>query len=144
MVDYKPTKADREDEFHIFTIRIWHNEKPESKTMKVLLFAILERGRETDALYSAIIADGYNGTMIKTQSLKHVLQNEDLEKAAALSLSEIAEDTHEPGQNSTMFIIVEEAKLARLQKDIREHTGNFKKIHGAMFVVPITSFEGSF
>ena len=39
--------------------------------MKVLLFAVLERGRLTDALYSAIIADGYNGTMIKTQSLKH-------------------------------------------------------------------------
>jgi hypothetical protein len=72
--------------------------------MKVLLFAVLERGRSTDALYSAIIADGYNGTLIKTQSLKHILQNEDLEKAAALSLSDIAEDTHEPGQNSTMFI----------------------------------------
>jgi hypothetical protein len=112
--------------------------------MKVLLFAVLERGRLTDALYSAIIADGYNGTMIKTQSLKHVLQNENFEKAAALSLSEIAENTHEPGQNSTMFIIVDETKLPRLQEDIRKHTDNFKKIHGAMFVVPLSSFEGSF
>jgi hypothetical protein len=112
--------------------------------MKMMLFAVLERGRDTDALYSTLIADGYNGTLIKTQSLKHVLQNEDLSKAAALSLSEIAEDTHEPGQNSTMFLIVDQEKLPRLQEDIRRLSGNFKKIHGAMFVVPIQGFEGSF
>ena len=109
-----------------------------------MLFAVLERGRETDALYATLIADGYNGTLIKTQSLKHVLQNEDLAKAAALSLSDIAENTHEPGQNSTMFVIVEQEKLPRLQDDIRRLSGNFQKIHGAMFVVPIQDFEGSF
>lgn len=112
--------------------------------MKVLLFAVLERGQATDQLYSAIINDGYNGTMIKTQSLKHILKGTDLEKAAAISLSEIAEETHEAGQNSTMFVIVDEEKLPRLQKDIREYTEHFAKIHGAMFVVPIDSFEGSF
>lgn len=112
--------------------------------MKVMLFAVLERGRATDELYSAIIADGYNGTIIKTQSLKHILRNEEFENAATLSLSQIAEETHEGGQNSTMFVIVDEKKLSRLQQDIREHTENFTRIHGAMFVVPISSFEGSF
>jgi|LAHS01.1.fsa_nt_gb hypothetical protein len=112
--------------------------------MKVLLFAVLDRGPATDALYSAIIADGYNGTIIKTQSLKHILAKNDLESPAVLSLSQIAEDTHEAGQNSTMFVIVDENKLPKLQKDIRQYTENFTKIHGAMFVVPIESFEGSF
>lgn len=112
--------------------------------MKVLLFAVLDRGEATDALYAAIIADGYNGTIIKTQSLKHILNNAALEKTAVLSLSEIAEDTHLSGQNSTMFVIVDDTKLPQLQKDIRHYTENFTKIHGAMFVVPIESFEGSF
>lgn len=112
--------------------------------MKILLFAVLERGEATDVLYSAIIRDGYNGTIIKTQSLKHVLNNPNLDNPAVLSLSQIAEETHSSGQNSTMFVIVDEDKLAKLQKDIREHTENFTKIHGAMFTVPIDSFEGSF
>src|SRR5574344_790073 len=105
--------------------------------MKMMLFAVLERGRETDALYSTLIADGYNGTLIKTQSLKHVLQNEDLAKAAALCLIDIAENTHEAGQTSTMVVIVEQENLPRLQDDIRRLSGNFQKILGAMFVVPI-------
>jgi hypothetical protein len=112
--------------------------------MKILLFAILERGNATDALFSAIIADGYNGTIIKTQSLKHVLKNPELESAAALSLSEIAEETHGSGQNSTMFVIVDDDKLPRLQKDIRDYTENFTKIHGAMFTISLDSFESSF
>lgn len=113
--------------------------------MKVILFAVLERGQATDALYSAIIADGYNGTIIKTRSLKHVLAGKDFGTApAVLSLSEIAEDTHEAGQNSTMFVIVEKEKLPKLQGEIRKHTEDFNKIHGAMFVLPIEDFEGSF
>ncbi|MCH3909841.1 MAG: hypothetical protein LKF75_04595 [Bacilli bacterium] len=111
--------------------------------MKILLFAVLDRGEATDALYAAIINDGYNGTIIKTQSLKHILSNSS-DKAAVLSLSQIAENTHESGQNSTMFVIVDEDKLPKLQNDIRTHTDNFTKIHGAMFTVPIASFEGSF
>jgi hypothetical protein len=43
-----------------------------------------------------------------------------------------------------MFVIVEQEKLPRLQDDIRRLSGNFQKIHGAMFVVPIQDFEGSF
>ncbi len=110
--------------------------------MKKILFAVLERGQETDALYSSIIDSGYNGTLIKTQSLKHVLNNDSFK--AVLSLSQIAEDTHEAGQNATIFVIVDEEKLPTLRAMIREHTSNFDKIHGAMFVLPIEDFEGSF
>ena len=112
--------------------------------MKVMLFAVLDRGPITDELYNAIIMDGYNGTIIKTQSLKHLLHNEDFTNPAVLSLSQIAEHTHASGQNTAMFVIVEEEKLDKLQEDIRHYTENFTKVHGAMFVIPVESFEGSF
>lgn len=110
--------------------------------MKKILFAVLERGQATDELYSDIIESGYNGTLIKTRSLKHVLHNDAFK--AVLSLSQIAEDTHEAGQNATIFVIVDEDKLNALKSKIREHTDNFSSIHGAMFILPIEDFEGSF
>ena len=110
--------------------------------MKKILFSVLERGNATDELYSDIIDSGYNGTLIKTQSLKHVLHNDSFK--AVLSLSQIAEDTHEAGQNATIFVIVEEEKLEALKEMIRSHTDTFSTIHGAMFVLPIDEFEGSF
>ncbi len=110
--------------------------------MKKILFSVLERGHATDELYSDIIESGYNGTLIKTQSLKHILHNDNFK--AVLSLSQIAEDTHEAGQNATIFVIVDEEKLEALKEMIRTHTGNFSAIHGAMFVLPIHDFEGSF
>lgn len=110
--------------------------------MKKILFCVLERGIKTDELYSDIIDSGYNGTLIKTQSLKHILNNDSFK--AVLSLSQIAENTHEPGQNATIFVIVDEEKLETLKEKIRAHTGNFVDIHGAMFVLPIEGFEGSF
>lgn len=112
--------------------------------MKTILFAVLDRGEKTDLLYQAIIKEGFNGTMIKTQGLRHILERQIYEKPAVLSLSQIAENTHESGQNSTMFFIVEARDLLRLEDLIRQHTDDFKDIHGCMFVLPIQDFEGSF
>lgn len=104
-----------------------------------MLYVVLEKGAATRSLINQIIRDGYNGTLIRTKGLKHMSEGQE---GAYLSLSQIAENTDEA--NTTIFFILEEDKLKQLQDDIRKYTVGFTKIHGGMFVSPITSFEGSF
>jgi predicted GTPase len=108
--------------------------------MKVMLFAVLEKGQATRQLINQIIKDGYNGTLIRTKGLKHMGTADD--HTAYISLSQIAENTDEA--NTTLFFILEEDKVKTLREDIARYTDNFKKIHGAMFELPVTKFEGSF
>lgn len=112
--------------------------------MKTLVYVILDRGEETDEIFSSLLESGYNGTLIKTQSIKHILNQEQFASSAVLSLSDLAENTHASGQNSTCFFVLEEDKLEDFKGIIREKTDSFKKIHGAMFEVPILHYEGSF
>ncbi len=107
--------------------------------MKVMLFVVLDKGEPTRQLLNKIIKDGYNGTLIRTKGLKHMSAED---SGAYLSLSQIAENTDEA--NASIFFIIEKSRLPLLQKDIREGTDGFAKIHGGMFVVPIQDFEGSF
>ncbi|MCI1244635.1 MAG: hypothetical protein LKK13_00905 [Bacilli bacterium] len=109
--------------------------------MKVLLFAVLESGHDTEKLLSALSHDGYNGTVIATTSLKHVLMSPHEEEPAFISLSNLADNTFEG--NTTLYILVDEEKLPKLQEDIRTYSGNFTKIKGGMFTLPVETFEGS-
>src|SRR5574344_125866 len=108
--------------------------------MKVLFFAVLEKGAASDALLKDLSVKGYNGTLIQTESLKHILKGQ--EGAAFISLSELAENT--PDMNNSMFFIIDESKVDDIKKEFRSHTADFTKAHGAMFVIPIIDFEGSF
>jgi hypothetical protein len=110
--------------------------------MKVLLFAVLENGDQTEKLLTVLSRDGYNGTVIPTSSLKHVLMGRHEEEPAFLSLSALADNTFEG--NTTLYIVVDQEKLEKLQNDIRKYTDRFKKVKGGMFVVPVETFEGSF
>lgn len=112
--------------------------------MKTLVYLILDRGEETDEIFSSLLESGYNGTLIKTQSIKHILNQEQFASSAVLSLSDLAENTHASGQNSTCFFVLEEEKLEEFKNIIRAKTASFEKIHGAMFEVPILHYEGSF
>ena len=49
-----------------------------------------------------------------------------------------------PSGNLTLFIVIEEEKLEALKQEIREATENWTKIKGGMFVLPLTSVEGTF
>ena len=108
--------------------------------MKVLFFAVLERGTASDLLLKDLSVKGYNGTLIKTESLKHVLKGQ--EGSAFISLSELAENT--PDTNYSMFFIIDDSRIPEIKKEFRDFTADFGKVHGAMFVIPIADFEGSF
>ncbi len=104
-----------------------------------MLYVVLDKGEDTRLLLNQIVKDGYNGTLIRTKGIKH-LSGDDT--SAYLSLSQIAENTDDA--SATVFFILEEDKLVPLQNEIKKGTDHFKKIHGAMFVLPIKDFEGSF
>lgn len=108
--------------------------------MKVLFFAVLERGEASDLLLKDLSIKGYNGTLIQTESLKHTLKGH--EGSAFISLSELAENT--PDTNNSMFFIIDEAKIPEIKNEFRDYTADFTKAHGAMFIIPIADFEGSF
>ncbi len=109
--------------------------------MKVLLFAILDHSQKAEDLLRRLSKEGYNGTVIPTSGLHHVLPKFGGE-AAAVSLAMLADDM--PSGQFTLFVVIDESKVEALKDEIREETGGFTKVRGGMFVLPVASFEGSF
>ncbi len=109
--------------------------------MKVLLFVILDHNPITEDLLRKLSKEGYNGTVLPCSGMHHVLPKFH-GGGAAVSLSEIDDDL--PSGNFTLFIIIEEEQADGLKKEIREATENFTKAKGGMFVLPLSSVEGSF
>lgn len=109
--------------------------------MKVMLFAILDRVEATEELIRRLSKEGYNGTVLSSDSIKHIvpkLQGE----GASVSLSMLTDDL--PHGNISLFLIIDEAKLDKLKEEIRKATGNWSKAKGGMFVLPLLSIEGTF
>ena len=109
--------------------------------MKVMLFAILDRMDATEELLRSLSKEGYNGTVLPTHGMKHVLPKLAGE-GVSVSLSMLTDDL--PSGHMTLFIIIDEEKLEDLKKEIREATGNWTKAKGGMFVLPLLSVEGTF
>jgi uncharacterized protein YaaQ len=110
--------------------------------MKVMLFAILDHVGATEELLRDLSKEGYNGTVIDTVGMHHVLPKFTEKGSAAVSLANLVDDL--PKGNLTLFIIIEEEKLETLKNKIREATGNFSDVKGGMFVLPLVSVEGTF
>jgi len=106
--------------------------------MKAMLFAVLEDVHATEEMLKGLAKEGFNGTVAGASSVHRAFAG----GGASLSLSDFAEGVKEP--NLTVFFIVDEERLPLLQRRIREATGAFKEIHGAMMVIPLASYEGSF
>ena len=109
--------------------------------MKVLLFAILDNSPVCESLLRDLSKDGYNGTVINTNGLKHVLPKLS-NSGVAISLSSMVDDL--PQGNLTLFIIIDEEKVEALKAEIRTATHDFTYVKGGMFVLPLISWEGSF
>lgn len=114
--------------------------RPKGKPMKKLLFCILDSTPKSQELLRTLSKEGYNGTVMNTVGMHHVLPK--LNGGAAISLSTMVED--EPRGNLTLFIIIEEDEMPKLKERIRELTNNFEDIKGGMFGLPLESFEGTF
>ena len=109
--------------------------------MKTLLFAILDNVPATEDLLRLLSQEGYNGTVIPTSGLHHVLPKFDDSTSGAISLSSMVDDL--PSGNITLFVVIDDNKVEALKETIRKATGNFKSIKGGMFILPVASVEGS-
>lgn len=110
--------------------------------MKHLLFAILENTKETHDLIHELSKLGYNGTVMATKSLKHVLQDENEDLPSFISLSHLQSNNLQA--NTTIYFILDDEALEEVKSKIREFTKEFKATKGGMFAIPLESYEGSF
>lgn len=110
--------------------------------MKHLLFTTLENTKETHDLIHHLSELGYNGTVLSSTSLKHILHDENEDVPSFISLAHVHENKFV--QNTTIYFILDDKELDEVRSEIRKATDSFKKTKGGMFVAPIEGYEGSF
>ena len=91
--------------------------------MKHLLFTTLENTKETSDLIHRLSELGYNGTVLSSTSLKHILQDENEDVPSFFSLAHYHENKFV--QNTTIYFILDDKELEEVKKivkDIMENT----------------------
>lgn len=110
--------------------------------MKSVLFTVLEAGSSVDELLAILHQNGFNGTYLPSASFNSLVGNLNEEEPAVISLGRALQGTKK--ENPAFFSIVNDETFPALRKIIEDYTENFKKIKGAMFMWPLSFFEGSF
>ena len=110
--------------------------------MKHLLFTTLENTKETHDLIHHLSQLGYNGTVLSSSSLKHILHDENEDVPSFFSLAHVHENKFV--QNTTIYFILEDDELEEVKSEIRNATKEFTTTKGGMFSVALDSYEGSF
>ena len=110
--------------------------------MKHLLFTTLENTKETHDLIHHLSNLVYNGTVLSSTSLKHILQDENEDVPSFFSLAHVHENKFV--QNTTIYFILEDDELLEVKSEIRKATNDFKSTKGGMFATKLESYEGSF
>ncbi len=111
--------------------------------MKKVLYLILENGSEALKVFDSIRAAGYNGTLMRTASLRHALDDDQPEDTHFFSLAAY-EHYHDHGEAMFALFVVDANKLPELKNMIRDETGSFEAIRGGMFSRDLEDYEGSF
>lgn len=110
--------------------------------MKHLLFITLENTKETYDLIHHLSNLGYNGTVLSSSSLKHILHDENEDVPSFFSLAHLHENKFV--QNTTIYFILEDKELSEVKSEVRIATDDFKNTKGGMFTTVLDSYEGSF
>ncbi len=111
--------------------------------MKKVLYLILENGSEALGVFDSIRAAGYNGTLMRTASLRHALDDDQPEDTHFFSLAAY-EHYHDHGEAMFALFVVDASELDELKSMIRSETKSFAKIRGGMFSRNLEDYEGSF
>ena len=110
--------------------------------MKHLLFVVLENKSETQDVIHELSKKGFNGTILSSTSVHNFMLDEEEDVPSFFSLAHLGENKFV--HNTTLYFILDDEKVTKVQQIIREITENFTKVKGGMFKTPIESFEGSF
>lgn len=108
--------------------------------MKVELTLVLENSNNAFEILENIKLEGFNATVINTESLRHMVDYYPGEHHF-LSLRQLEKD--ELLQSVLCVFIVDDNQLEALKQVIRNQTDNFSLIKGFMYSRPINDYEGS-
>lgn len=108
--------------------------------MKRIVYLVLKSSTESVRALEEIRRDGYNATLISTESLRHAL--EDLpEERHFFNLRHV--DAIKDNESIFCLFVVDDDKLEHLKDVVRRYTDHFHKINGFMFSTAIEDYEGS-
>ena len=108
--------------------------------MKRIVYLVLKSTPEAIATLDAITHEGYNATVMTTESLRHAIEELPEEKHF-FTLRQV--EKVRTNESVLCLFIVDEDKLEHLKEVVRNHTENFNRIKGFMFSRPIEDYEGS-
>lgn len=108
--------------------------------MKRALYLVLKSTESAFHTLEELKRDGYNATIMSTESLRHVV-DDNPEEHHFYSLRHY--EQNELSQSFLCLFVVEEKDANNLKASIRRLTDNFKSVKGFMFSKAIEDFEGS-
>jgi len=107
--------------------------------MKKVLYLVLENSPKAIETLEELKKDGFNATVVSTESLRHAL-DESPEDHHFFGLRHLEQEVT---TSSLCLFIVEESQLATIIKVIKECTNSFKDIKGFMYSQSVDNYEGS-
>ena len=108
--------------------------------MKRIVYLVLKSNPDAIHTLEEIRRDGYNATIMTTESLHHAM-DELPEERHFFTLRQV--EKMSTNESILCLFIVDEDKLEHLKEVVRNNTDNFNKIKGFMFSRPIEDYEGS-
>lgn len=111
--------------------------------MKNILMLILKNGDVTGELFHQLSEKGFNFTILIAKSLKHIVNDEDVEEEdhLFLNLRHLTNANHK--DSSVSYFVLDDNNLTTVKNIIRKYTNNFQDVKGAMFSYKVDDFEGS-
>ena len=107
---------------------------------KKIVYLVLESSIDSLHALEEIRRDGYNATIMSTESLRHAV--EDLPEEKHFFNLRHVDDVKNSVSIYCLFV-VDEDKLEHLKEVVRKNTDNFKKVNGFMFSHSLEDYEGS-
>ncbi len=108
--------------------------------MKIELTLVLETNDRAYSALQEIKAQGYNATVVSTESLRHAVDYvpNDQHFINLRHLEQVQQF-----ESILCLFVVEDNRLSNLKQLIRNQTNNFKDIKGFMYSRSIEDYEGS-
>ena len=108
--------------------------------MKKVLYVILKNTPTVHDMLEELKNEGYNGTLIGSNSLRHALDYFP-EEHTFLNLRHL-EDS-ETSESILCMFVWDEDVIEIIKEKVRKYTNNFKSLKGFMFSKDVTDFEGT-
>ena len=108
--------------------------------MKKELYLVLENSETAFATLEELKKEGFNATVISTESLRHAVDYFP-EEHHFVNLRQL--EQKQLLQSLLCLFVVDAEKLNNIKEVIRQYTNNFKDIKGFMYSRDIADYEGS-